>query len=100
MTDKELLELAGKAAGVDLSGATFDGWGYVIQSEWNPLTDDGDALRLAVRLELNVAFNTWTSGDAVVIVESQVEYLEEDPFATTRRAIVRAAAEIGKNANP
>ena len=51
MTDRELLELAAKAAGIKTSlhketdSLWIDG-----PRVWNPLTDDGDALRLAVKL--------------------------------------------------
>lgn len=93
MTDRELLELAAKAAGVSLR---LD----ILRDEsrewegWNPLTDDGDALRLAVQL-LN-----WPHGgrafDNAVTAMVAVGQLPSDPYAATRRAIVRAAAEIGK----
>lgn len=56
MTDKELLELAAKAAGYQY--AKFGGYIVVdgIPGNWNPLTDDGDALRLAVKLKFNFAY--------------------------------------------
>ncbi|HET8685113.1 MAG TPA: hypothetical protein VFM18_00455, partial [Methanosarcina sp.] len=87
-------------AGIDISGATFDGWGYVIQCEWNPLTDDGDAFRLMTKLaQINGFFplmlkeNTaHTELSSNVIIESS-----DDLNQATRRAIVRAAAEIGKS---
>ena len=90
MTDRELLELAAKAAGIAVS---FDrarrDWG------WNPLDDDGDALRLAVKLRIDLlhAFDTRTA-----MAENTSGYAAEgqDPCAATRRAIVRAAAEIGR----
>ena len=103
MNDRELLELAAKAAEVELKYDTFG------QSEnadrvycyWNPLTDDGDALRLAVKLKLKV--EGWFNGElgcaradckaALVLVS---EPHNGDPYAATRRAIVQAAAEIGK----
>jgi hypothetical protein len=53
--------------------------------EWNPLTDDGDAFRLAVKLDLLV------DGLAGNYDETQEEY-DADPYAANRRAIVRAAA--------
>jgi len=95
--DKELLTLAAKAAGIELHhwcGDTFirvseyvdDAGGY-----WNPLTDDGDALRLAVKLGLGIRFYL----DGVGAGE-EYEMNHEDPYAATRRAIVRAAAEIGR----
>ena len=56
MTDKELLELAAKAAGYE---ARWFGDVFCRDTKlepypwrgWNPLTDDGDALRLAVKLD-------------------------------------------------
>jgi hypothetical protein len=109
MTDKELLELAAKAADVKYdaeaskphpkSGAFWGLW-LVIDGEpseyqrryWNPLTDDGDALRLAVKLNL---FNTRSKGYEWPDAELFALH-EDDTYAATRRAITRAAAEIGK----
>ena len=141
MSDRELLELAAKAAG-------WTGWrskhGYwnlkspegedstqchhwdaycpntgkslleptfadaIAATNWNPLIDDGDALRLAVRLGLDVCIDKppvvgepYTQaigfiGDGKEI-EDAVELHNGDSYAATRRAIVRAAAEIGKS---
>ena len=103
-TDQELLEAAASAAELPAfaSGATglrvsSDGCasGYI----WNPLTDDGDALRLAVKLRMCV--ESWGSGaSAVVTVNNRALVAEphygDDPERVTRRAIVRAAAEIGR----
>lgn len=104
MTDRELLELAAKAAGMGrisegvLTGCilfeTSNGW-----VEWSPLTDDGDAFRLAVTL--NMCVTSFTDGKMAgfVIGSNGYEVNEEndgDPLAATRRVIVRAAAEIGK----
>lgn len=102
MTDRELLEAAAKAAGIfDLR---FDNKGVAYRNvhiEWNPLTDDGDALRLAVKLGVNPE---WGGFDVEVCKLHSgarnfcyVEPHEGDPYAATRRAIVRAAAEIGKS---
>src|SRR3546814_5496903 len=53
MDDRELLELAARATGFEIEDD--ENRGLVVLSdcgvEWNPLTDDGDALRLAVRLQ-------------------------------------------------
>ena len=87
MTDRELLELAAKAAGLEVVTPTMLKYG-----QWNPLTDDGDALRLAVKLNL---FNTRSKGYEWPDAELFARH-EDDPYAATRRAIVRAAAEIGK----
>jgi hypothetical protein len=110
MTDRELLELAAKAAGLDANlelNGSFSLWEDCepIQSVWNPLTDDGDALRLAVRLGLLVSIqHEELLGNVEVHIFPEgrprgkfiAEPLGIDPYAATRRAIVRAAAEIGK----
>lgn len=107
MTDRELLEAAAKAAGMSAfaSGATglrvsHDGRrsGYI----WNPLTDDGDALRLAVKLGIDISqFPVTEKVEAWAHMSYGLgEDYKGDPYAATRRAIVRAAAEIGKSINP
>lgn len=93
MTDRELLELAAEAA--------FGSTSFVGDMRWNPLTDDGDALRLAVKLELEILVTASGVrvfyGNAPMSWEPDRETLEPwDKCAATRRAIVRAAAEIGK----
>ena len=96
MTDRELLELAAKAAGYEYA----KNGGYIvvdgIPGNWNPLSDDGDALRLAVRLEMDVSL-----GLRGAVIEQghghKVQDIDDDdPYAAARRAIVRAAAEIGR----
>lgn len=112
MTDRELLELAAKAAGFQNytmvgdsvfveTGAARGDCGYY----WNPLTDDGDALRLAVKLGMTVnvendigavcATSGWADGRLLPDGVGTATF-EGDPYAATRRAIVRAAAEIGR----
>jgi hypothetical protein len=99
MSDRELLEAAAKAAGVVYRlhderlfvDGPFDSTG-----EWNPLTDDGCALRLAVKLQIDVKHY----GDHVVawwqdyFGTDRIAY-DGDPAAATRGAIVLAAAAIG-----
>ena len=108
MTELELLELAAKAAGIELrwhpDGTAYSDsrcagyWGV-----WNPLTDDGDALRLAVKLSIYIQPFTESCVPSVFargmnsIGTEQVIALGNDPCAATRRAIVRAAAEIGRS---
>ena len=101
MSDRELLELAAKAAGIESGGGLF--WCPATGNAWNPLADDGDALRLAVRLRLEPRFldNSHSNGaepSRVTLhnVAGIVENIDGDPLAATRRAIVRAAAEIGR----
>ena len=106
--DRELLELAAKACGYKYThcskdfglwcGAEGQKYGY-----WNPLTDDGDALRLAVKLNLDIRFDCHEQGVQVEAVGAwddapvgRIETFERDGMPATRRAIVRAAAEIGR----
>jgi hypothetical protein len=93
MTDRELLELAAKAAGLEVVTPTMLTYG-----QWNPLTDDGDAFRLAVKLKIDVKhYDDYVVGwfDGGYIGTGKIMY-EGEPYAATRRAITRAAAEIGK----
>jgi hypothetical protein len=103
MTDRELLEAAAKAAGIELkphpNGKLFRDLHFINVAErrnWNPLTDDGDALRLAVKLNLIVRCyenNIIVDGGGISVKESVKPCI----YAATRRAIVMAAAaEIGK----
>lgn len=133
MTDKELLELAAKAAGItgwqskhgywnmkDIDGIDVvccSNWprfdsntgqelnptfsDAIEELNWNPLTDDGNALRLAVKLGIQVLPNyksasgklmTWAGIGMQTIYEPH----DEDAMEATRRAIVKAAALIGK----
>ena len=103
MTDRELLEAAAKAAGIVGNYVEDHDGGYYYQGEpngllivhsdgqtqvWNPLTDDGDALRLAVTLCL--------LHSPRVAHEIAVERFTKnsDKLTATRRAIVRAAAAM------
>ena len=105
MTDRELLEFAAKAAALHTRwiGASLchfvvddgldEGW-------WGPLTDDGDALRLAVKLRMNIVITTM--GVSARCETAPSKWADEycaagsDYEAATRRAVVRAAAEIGR----
>lgn len=105
MTDRELLELAAKAAGIQIGCRGCGKFGCIGECDWNPLVSDSDALRLAVKLGIDPMFNVFDSehnrcvsctypvpGDYLSVTERY----GNDPYAATRRAIVRAAAEIGK----
>jgi hypothetical protein len=89
MNDCELLELAAKAAGhrydAVVGSALISGSGFV----WNPLVDDGQALRLAVSIPgLNLQW---------IIAEAWQAHANEGArLAYVRRTIVRLAAEIGR----
>ena len=105
MTDRELLELAAKAAGMDIHANERGLWlatEYETWVEWNPLTDDGDALRLLHDMRLSLDYDKERSHvicadfrcGAPKVVKCDI--CLPDPYAATRRAIVRAAAEIGR----
>jgi len=97
MTDKELLELAAKAAGIEWPQKISDfSRQYDGVRSWNPLTDDGDALRLAVKLSLSIWRYDTLSTSKPNFTDWQCDERGDDPYAATRRAIVRAAAEIGR----
>lgn len=124
MDDRELLEKAARAAGYKVAAPVEKhvaqlghlAGGFIIdndkggQSCWNPLTDDGDALRLAVKLRIDICteendehpaggrqichVNAWAHGGGMGCSEER----DTDPYAATRRAIVRAAAAMGEQA--
>ena len=117
MSDRELLEFAAKAAGIHVPTKKDYPWAYIDESgifrdiscagdgtrmsRWNPITDDGDAMRLMVRLRLEPRFidNSHSNGAEPSRVTLHnfsgiVENIGDDPAAALRRAIVRAAAEI------
>ncbi len=107
MTDREMLELAAKAGGYArheyVENSARDGrvvtghYDSLLEVCINPLDDDGDALRLAVKLGIEV----WrVPGKAMAngprISPRISEPNGSDIYAATRRAIVRAAAETGR----
>ncbi|HGO6078317.1 hypothetical protein QZM82_13305 [Burkholderia cepacia] len=101
MSDRELLELAAKAAGIDARRLPHAWPNRFDDDQWNPLIDDGDALRLAVKLNIRIA--PVANGRDVCAAfytdhpfEASVETHGTDKQASVRRAIVRAAAEIAK----
>lgn len=111
MNDRELLELAARAAGNGCTWCEFwetmarplnDGSGWDNRATWNPLKDDGDALRLAVKLRFDV--QCYPGMASVIYDDSSPDgaYLQQNPEKgqsdeqATRRAIVRAAAELIK----
>lgn len=93
-SDRELLEMAAKAIGLTLR-YNYLGWRDANQP-WNPLTDDGDALRLAVKLDISL-LGDFPQNIVVVAFDARriIEKYDGDKYAATRRAIVRAAAAIG-----
>lgn len=113
LTDKELIELAAKAAGHEgkwqrdtnfvqeryyFEFLLYNNQGMMTGFEWNPLREAGDALRLAVKLQLEirpgpgaVSVSNVCYGDPLSFV-----WYDGDPQKATRRAIVMAAAKIAK----
>lgn len=115
--DRELLLLAAKAAGYEVKADRLD---YPMcldllilgeggrETDWNPLTDDGDALRLAVKCRLKIDCNLldvtgqwdgigiWLPGDESPFpkIWSAEKF---DIHRGLRGAIVRAAAAIGES---
>ncbi len=108
--DRDLLIYAAKAAGIQytisVNGAFLIApyMNPLTKVSWNPLEDDGDAFRLAVKLNISIGFGIFATQINCEIYdwaedEVLVEWKEDgrkDPYAATRRAIVRAAAEIGR----
>lgn len=106
--DRELLVLAAKAAKLTIIG----GFGFrdrpgcdVLDDTresglnwWSPLTDDGDALRLAVSLELDLSLHgdSALAGDIYNDQWDSSEVYGKDKMAAVRRAIVVAASERAK----
>jgi hypothetical protein len=109
-SDRALLELAAKAAGLNLDWDSYTAmnlhrpmasYGETNWFAWNPLTDDGDALRLAVKLHMMV--DCVRGADVIeIFVNGKIRHIgiditDPDSYAATRRAIVRAAAAIGES---
>lgn len=119
MTEREMLELAAKAAGIEIEWCSEHPFGgaylrkvipipeepYSKWVFWNPLTDDGDALRLAVKLRISVMLAETAPGAPECAYAENLEggpvwrYVPgegADLLSATRRAIVHAAAAIGR----
>lgn len=99
--DKELLQLAAKAVGLrgmhEMAGKLCYTMQHGSSVMWNPLDSDGDALWLAVDLELMVdCLPTLVEVYSSKFGRISEENYGNDKHAATRRAIVRAAAAIGE----
>lgn len=121
MGDRELLVMAAKAAGLLIEWHDWGDFGEhprVIEEgaisagsvQWNPLHDDGDALRLAVKMRMmvdvdeyrvqalaEIAMHEGLEPETVYFDGQSIGVNRGDVNSATRRAIVRAAAKIGKN---
>src|SRR4051812_41319391 len=106
MSDRELLEFAAKAGGYSVKWHPgLNAMAYLVgytqdAKHWAPMTNAGDALRLAVECELDVSIE---QGNTQVAWQNKkhVQWIDEPhntstPLLATCRAIVRAAAEVGK----
>jgi len=98
MTDREMLELAAKAVGVEFY-IGINGLSYKEGSitHWNPLTVAGDAFHLMSKLKLDISYSgnwVFVSNDSGDLSSEQCN---DDSSGATRLAIVKAAAEIGKS---
>lgn len=109
-SDIEMLELAALPAGAEINGYRGKTPLYAVEIEvsensfeythWNPLEDDRDALRLAVNLDMQITINR-VDGFVEVLAGYHGQHRIRESlagclYAGTRRAIVRAAAEIGR----
>jgi hypothetical protein len=106
MTDRELLEAAAKAAGLEFArwdearGAMIYPWESPVTDGhlWNPLQDDGDALRTAAALRIDLEYQDAISTVLAVAPNQRGVACswsaDDDRAAATRRAIVRAAAAM------
>lgn len=102
-TDKQMLELAAKSAGILFNPTANVKGGLLCAHEcdqgktfiWNPLTDDGDALRLAVKMAQLTSFCRFMRL-FIKAFRTEEHFSVNDGCLPTRRAIVRAAADAGK----
>jgi hypothetical protein len=110
MSDEDLLRKAAKAVGLVEPHSYREKTNSLLwlsesgfPSTWRPLDDDGEALRLSVELQFSVCIEldqTWIASHGHPTNPLCFEDHNGDPYAATRRAIVRAAASIGeKNGN-
>lgn len=122
MTDRELLELAAKAAGLHVkaervdAGDTFVGLiigrkGTREKEDWNPASDDGDSRRLQVALSIDLRFGVSSNFGPYVHARTEVRRgdvidfhecyqwvsLHPDANAAVRRAVLEVAAAIGQS---
>lgn len=94
--DEQLMRMAALAAGIELAYPS----GMPIWAKhggiWDPLADDRQALRLAVRLEMLVDFSQRRNGtfDHLQLDAKAVVHDITDPCGATRRAIVECAAAL------
>lgn len=108
MTNRELLELAAKAARIirpdeflaEESSPFYEGEKDPLEG-WDPLNNDGDAFRLMTNLRIRLMYPDFNAcGDSVLGTSPEVGgFVAEEPLTPDgyRLAVVRVAAEIGKS---
>lgn len=102
--DRELLELAARALGAGFEEVDGEGYGNLHFEDgsttyaWNPLVHSDDTFELQVRLHMVVEVDTaWSyAWYAYRKQYTQESHVDQTPVVATRRAVTRAAAEIGK----
>ncbi|MDG9784953.1 hypothetical protein [Metapseudomonas otitidis] len=101
MTDREMLEAAARVAGYRLEfvpdhngNIRIHAWSGDICIEWNPLTDDGDRYRLLQALKMGIDFEDMSAIYTLDRCTCEESFKEDGDDA---RAVLRAAAEIGRN---
>ena len=110
MNDHELLEMAAKAAGMKVGDReALDGWIWIIGEKslfadevehyiWNPLADDGDAFRLALKLRINIEYVQQMDSVMCTLPGSMgATSVAAIGDAELRLAIVQAAFQLGKS---
>jgi hypothetical protein len=104
VNDRRLIELAAEACALPECGWMADTFTYVKDNTfttWDPLNDDGDALRLAVRLGIGLLPEATDVRKGTAICHERFGWhiftgLPDEPQAAARHAIVRAAAAIAQ----
>jgi hypothetical protein len=103
MTDLDLLNLARKAVGVNQEVFNRESGFPRKEKIWDPFANDSDALRLAADLGISIQFippgklQGWQGVAVLPDGSTKTEYSDNNPRVSVRRAIVAAAAEIGKS---
>ncbi|WP_278405858.1 hypothetical protein [Pseudomonas rhodesiae] len=103
MTEHELLKLSAKAMGFDLEYRSGSDAFYYDDPEsgreqWEPLSDDVQAMRLAVELQLSIL---WFTNLQYVMVERRgygenIGWIDDaDRAGALRQALTVVAAQIG-----
>ena len=98
-TDKELLELAAKAAGQHVYQYSEHSGVQMHGGRWNPLHSNSDAFGLLANLKLDLEYHdarVYCTGVYPVQNYQLFEWHSENKERATRWAITNAAASIGE----